>query len=116
MQDNFGKKIADLTGFITNLYRRKAKKADTGQASTSNNMSEEESRAVSGIVYCRSKKSCDIVSDALRKKGINAAAFHRGLKDNETDRNAYLWQNAEALAKKGSKRIDCIGGPTLELP
>lgn len=45
----------------------------------------------------------------MRKKGINAAAFHRGLKNNESDKHAYLWQNAEMLAKQGKRRVDCIG-------
>ena len=98
----------DISVFISNLYRRKAKR--------DSEMSEEEARVVSGIIYCRSKKSCDDVATALRRKGINAAAFHRGLKDRDNDNTARMWQQAEAYAKKGQKRIDCIGGREIGSP
>ena len=90
-----------MTAFIQNLYRRKLRRGAE--------VSEESARQVSGIVYCRAKKTCDMVADALRKKGINAAAFHRGMKDTDADRNARLWKDAEALAKDNKKRVDCIG-------
>ena len=90
-----------MTAFVQNLYRRKLRRGAE--------ISEESARQVSGIVYCRAKKTCDMVADALRKKGINAAAFHRGMKDTDADRNARLWKDAEVLAKDNKKRVDCIG-------
>lgn len=95
-------KLNDISGFIHNLYRRKSRKNEDIQDPA-------EARCVSGIIYCRAKKTCDMVAEALRKKGINAAAFHRGLKDWEADKNAKMWRDAEALARAGKKRVDCIG-------
>ena len=37
-------------------------------------------RASSGIVYCRTRALCDELADFLRKKGIQAKAYHRGLR------------------------------------
>jgi bloom syndrome protein len=35
--------------------------------------------AVTGIVYCRVRKSCDELSDYLRQKGLNARPYHKGV-------------------------------------
>lgn len=44
------------------------------------NMHQRRGRPSSGIVYCRLRTACDELSDFLRKKGINARPYHRGLK------------------------------------
>jgi hypothetical protein len=31
------------------------------------------------------------------------------MKDADSERNSDMWRNAEALAKDGKKRVDCIG-------
>jgi superfamily II DNA helicase RecQ len=37
-------------------------------------------RASSGIVYCRTKITCDELTSFLRGKGMNARAYHRGIR------------------------------------
>ena len=100
-KNDFTEKLTDISTFINGLYKRKQKR-DT-------NLTADEARSICGIIYCRAKQTCDAVSEALRKKGVNAGAYHRGMKDQDAERNADQWRNAEALAKDGKKRIDCIG-------
>lgn len=52
--------MADILDFITTLHRRRK-------------------RPSSGIIYCRKKDTCDELSSFLRKKGLNAKAYHKGL-------------------------------------
>lgn len=107
VRENATKKLDDIHSFITNLYRRKAlRNANLKE-------DDEEARNVAGIIYCRAKKTCDLVADSLRKRGVNAAAFHRGLKDHENDRTAAMWRDNEKLSKEGKKRVDCIGALAL---
>ncbi len=37
-------------------------------------------RASSGIVYCRTRAVCDELAQFLRGKGLQAKAYHRGLR------------------------------------
>jgi superfamily II DNA helicase RecQ len=98
---DFQEKLNDITSFINGLYKRKQRR-DT-------DLTVEEARSICGIIYCRAKQTCDMVAEALRRKGINAAPYHRGMKDADSERNSDMWRNAEALAKDGKKRVDCIG-------
>ncbi|KAH8829362.1 P-loop containing nucleoside triphosphate hydrolase protein [Flagelloscypha sp. PMI_526] len=47
--------------------------------------------AVTGIVYCRVRKSCDELSDYLRQKGLNARPYHKGVPDKTRDRVLKGW-------------------------
>ena len=42
-----------------------------------------EYRGASGIVYCLSRKDCEVVSQALLEAGISAAAYHAGMSDSD---------------------------------
>ncbi|KAM0789144.1 hypothetical protein ACM66B_003197 [Microbotryomycetes sp. NB124-2] len=63
---------------------------------------------LSGIIYCRAKKTCDELATFLRSKGVLAAPFHRGLKDSEAEQFQANWVNNMVLAKQGRSRVDCI--------
>lgn len=34
----------------------------------------------SGIIYCRARATCDELAEHLRRKGINARPYHKGLR------------------------------------
>lgn len=53
--------MSDVHQIIANMYKRRG-------------------RPSSGIIYCRSRKTCDELSDFLRRKGISSRPYHRGLK------------------------------------
>lgn len=53
--------MARVHEFITKLYRKRE-------------------RPSSGIIYCRVRNTCDDLAEYLRKKGINARPYHKGLK------------------------------------
>lgn len=48
-------------------------------------------QVISGIVYCRSRASCDAVSTFLSEHGVKAKPFHRGVKQYELDRTLTQW-------------------------
>lgn len=50
----------DVHAYIDNLHRRRGKPS-------------------SGIVYCRTRATCNELSDFLRRKGINAKPYHKGV-------------------------------------
>lgn len=41
----------------------------------------------SGIIYCSTRKNVDHVCEALRQKGVSAAAYHAGMSNEERGRN-----------------------------
>jgi ATP-dependent DNA helicase RecQ len=45
----------------------------------------------SGIIYCFSRKSTELVAEKLKKAGINALAYHAGLEAEERDRRQDLF-------------------------
>jgi len=88
----------DIADYIQKLYR---KAEDKGK--------DPRKRAITGIIYCRAKSNCDAVAAFLKTKGINATAYHRGLKDDAAKSAQDRWMHNETLAAKGKPRIDCIG-------
>lgn len=64
----------DVLEFINKLTERTQKRAKKDADSPQEGG---RPRIVSGIIYCRGKKTCDELSSFLRGKGINAAPFHR---------------------------------------
>lgn len=108
-KETFEQKIEDIAAFVTRMYR--------SNQQNNADLDAEEARAIQGIIYCRKRETCDQVTSALRCKGLNAGAFHRGLTQRACDNAAEQWQNAHELVKKGSKYIDVIGqSQTVLLP
>lgn len=83
------------------MYKRRTKQNP--------DMSDEEIRAVQGIIYCRKKDTCDQVVTALRARGVQAAAYHRGLSNKACEQAATLWQDCESRAAEGKKHFAVIG-------
>ena len=50
-----------------------------------------------GIIYCLSRKTTEKVAADLRKKGINAAAYHAGLSNLERSQTQELFKNDQLL-------------------
>ena len=50
-----------------------------------------------GIIYCLSRKTTEKVAEDLRKKGINAAAYHAGLPSSERNLTQELFKNDQLL-------------------
>lgn len=46
-----------------------------------------------GVVYCFSRKECEVVAQDLRQCGVNASAYHAGLSDKERSHTQSLWMN-----------------------
>lgn len=65
-------------------------------------------KALAGIVYCRTKNSCDQLATFLAANGVHAAPYHRGMKDTDADTNQQRWLNNQQLADGGHARVDCI--------
>ena len=51
----------------------------------------------SGIIYCLSRKTTEKVAEDLRKKGINAAAYHAGMNPSERSRTQEQFKNDQLL-------------------
>ncbi|KAF9013156.1 P-loop containing nucleoside triphosphate hydrolase protein [Cyathus striatus] len=64
--------MADIFEFISTLYRRRG-------------------RPSSGIIYCRTRKTCDEVSTYLRGKGLNSKPYHRGVGASTLDSTLKNW-------------------------
>ncbi|VDP91539.1 unnamed protein product [Echinostoma caproni] len=45
----------------------------------------------SGIVYCLSRRECDLVADELRKAGLAASAYHAGMTDAQRRKVQEAW-------------------------
>ncbi len=50
-----------------------------------------------GIIYCLSRKNTEKVAADLRKKGINAAAYHAGMSNAERSKTQELFKNDQLL-------------------
>ena len=50
-----------------------------------------------GIIYCLSRKTTEKVAENLRKKGINAAAYHAGMNSSERSMTQELFKNDQLL-------------------
>ena len=49
----------------------------------------------SGIIYCTSKKSCEEMSDKLRKMKVSATFYHAGLDKSDRSRIQKRWIEGE---------------------
>ncbi|KAI0333727.1 ATP-dependent DNA helicase [Cubamyces sp. BRFM 1775] len=56
-----------------------------------NNLHERRGRASSGIVYCRTRATCDELADFLHRKGLQAKPYHRGLTSAVLDKTLREW-------------------------
>uniref|UniRef100_D8PXX1 ATP-dependent DNA helicase n=1 Tax=Schizophyllum commune (strain H4-8 / FGSC 9210) TaxID=578458 RepID=D8PXX1_SCHCM len=52
---------------------------------------ERRGRPSSGIVYCRRRDTCDELAEFLRKRGMNARPYHRGIKGPTLDKTLAEW-------------------------
>ncbi|KAH7102811.1 ATP-dependent DNA helicase [Auriculariales sp. MPI-PUGE-AT-0066] len=60
----------------------------------------------SGMVYCRKRETCDALAELLRKKGINARPYHKGILAGTLDKTLRQWEETmDGINDKGS------GGP-----
>ena len=50
-----------------------------------------------GIIYCLSRKTTEKVAEDLRKRGINAAAYHAGMTPSERNQTQELFKNDQLL-------------------
>jgi ATP-dependent DNA helicase Q5 len=59
-----------------------------------------------GIIYCRKKDTTESVAKSLRKLGMEAAAFHSGMKDREKEQVQNDWMNGKlsVIVATGEKR------------
>ncbi|KAH9959764.1 ATP-dependent DNA helicase [Russula dissimulans] len=49
-------------------------------------------RPSTGIIYCRTRATCDDLSNYLRGKGLNCRPYHRGIKPAMLDRTLKEWE------------------------
>ncbi|KAL1745795.1 P-loop containing nucleoside triphosphate hydrolase protein [Schizophyllum fasciatum] len=52
---------------------------------------ERRGRPSSGIIYCRRRDTCDELAEYLRRKGMNARPYHRGIKGPALDKTLAEW-------------------------
>ncbi|KAI0269956.1 ATP-dependent DNA helicase [Gloeopeniophorella convolvens] len=63
----------EVLNYISNLHRRRG-------------------RPSSGIVYCKTRATCDDLSNYLRGKGLNCRPYHKGIKPSMLDRTLREWE------------------------
>ncbi|KAJ8516456.1 hypothetical protein ONZ45_g6223 [Pleurotus djamor] len=83
----------------TNLFYEIRYSASPDRASQMNSISEyirtlhaRRGRPSSGIIYCRSKATCDELSAHLRGQGINAKPYHRGIPQQTLTKTMKDWE------------------------
>ncbi|KAJ7256834.1 P-loop containing nucleoside triphosphate hydrolase protein [Mycena haematopus] len=74
---NPASQMADISDYIFTLYERRG-------------------RPSSGIVYCRSRASCDELSGYLRGKGLHSRPYHRGIPSSTLDKTLKEWSRGGA--------------------
>ncbi|KAE9403228.1 ATP-dependent DNA helicase [Gymnopus androsaceus JB14] len=65
-------KMTEICDYICGLHRKRGK-------------------VVCGIIYCRTKKTCDALSGYLRSKGLAARPYHRGVANNTLAKTLQEW-------------------------
>ncbi|KAJ7364939.1 ATP-dependent DNA helicase [Mycena albidolilacea] len=83
---NPASQMADIADYIFTLYQRRE-------------------RPSSGIVYCRTRASCDELSGYLRGKGLAARPYHRGIPAATLDKTLKEWSRGGA--GKGGVDVVC---------
>ncbi|KAJ7143581.1 P-loop containing nucleoside triphosphate hydrolase protein [Mycena crocata] len=83
---NPASQMADISDYIFTLYQRRE-------------------RPSSGIVYCRTRASCDDLSAFLRGKGLNSRPYHRGVPSATLDKTLKQWTRGGA--GKGGVDLVC---------
>lgn len=58
----------------------------------------------SGIIYCLSRRECDMMADTLQKDGLAALAYHAGLSDGARDEVQHKWINQDGCQVTFVKR------------
>ncbi|KAA1469721.1 ATP-dependent DNA helicase [Dentipellis sp. KUC8613] len=65
--------MEDIFNYINGLHRRR-------------------NRPSSGIIYCRTRATCDELSAYLRRRGLSSRPYHRGIKSNVLDKTLREWE------------------------
>ncbi|KAF7364828.1 ATP-dependent DNA helicase [Mycena venus] len=82
---NPASQMADICDYIFTLYQRRE-------------------RPSSGIVYCRTRASCDELSGYLRGRGLNSRPYHRGIPSATLDKTLTEWSRGGA----GNGGVDVV--------
>lgn len=61
-------------------------------------------RPSSGIIYCRTRMTCDDLSNYLRGKGLNSRPYHRGIKPAILDQTLKGWEEGG----DGTRGVDVV--------
>ncbi|KAF8349509.1 P-loop containing nucleoside triphosphate hydrolase protein [Amanita rubescens] len=68
--------MADICDYIWNLHRKRG-------------------RTSSGIIYCRTRATCDELSAYLRGRGLNSRPYHKGLRPHALDKTLTEWSEED---------------------